>query len=153
MIENYDENGMPILKIGGHFLRTGIKNLDEVWKKELDKQEIEWSKENTLDYLKMLNLPVEYEDLQFVRGYSCVYSLTESEIPYVTNAITKDMEVDSNFVLVGGMSGVGAKGSLAYGVIASNVLLGKIGTSMMYKKAEQALGTERLIQDMRNINE
>lgn len=152
MIENYHENGIPILKVGGHFLRTEIKNLDEVWKKELDKQEIEWSKENTLGYLRMLNLPVQYEDLQFVRGYSCVYSLTESEIPYVTNIITKDMDVDSNFVLLGGMSGVGAKGSLAYGLIASNLLLNKTDTSAMYQKTLQALGTDRLLRDFNNLN-
>jgi len=153
MIENYDENGMPILKVGGHFLRTDIKNLDEVWEKELDKQEIEWGKENTVDYLRMLNLPVQYEDLQFVRGYSCVYSLTESEIPYVTNAITNEMKIDSNFILVGGMSGIGAKGSLAYGLIASNLLLGKDDTSPMYQKAKQALGTDRLIKDLSNLKD
>ena len=152
MIENYDENGIPILKVGGHFLRTEIQNLDEVWKKELDKQEIEWSKENTLSYLRMLNLPVQYEDLQFVRGYSCVYSLTESEIPYVTNIIMEDMDVDSNFVLLGGMSGVGAKGALMYGLMASNLLLNKTDTSAIYQKTLQNLGTERLLKDFNNLN-
>jgi hypothetical protein len=153
MIENYDKEGLPILKIGGHFLRSDIENLDKVWEKELSQEEIDWSKTNTLKYLNMLNLPVEYSDLEFVRGYSCVYSLTKSEIPYVTNIITNDMEVDSNFVLVGGMSGVGAKGSLAYGVVASNLLLGRTDTSVMYQKAAQALGTDRLIHDLRNLNE
>lgn len=153
MIENYDENGTPVLKVGGHFLRTEINNLDEVWEKDLDKQEIEWSKENTMDYLSMLNLPVQFEDLQFVSGYSCVYSLTESEIPYVTNAITNEMEIDSNFILIGGMSGIGAKGSLAYGLIASNLLLGKTESSAMYQKTKQELGTERLINDLSNLKE
>ena len=109
MIENYDESGVPVLKVGGHFLRTDIKNLDEVWEEELDMQEIKWSKENTLDYLRMLNLSVKDEDLQFVGGYSCVYSLTESEVPYVTYHVTKNREVDSTIVLVGGMSGVGVE--------------------------------------------
>ena len=35
MIEKYDEKESPFLKIGGHFLRTDIKNLDEVWAMEL----------------------------------------------------------------------------------------------------------------------
>ncbi len=152
MIENYDENGVPILKVGGHFLRTDIHDLDEVWKQELDMQEIEWSKENTLNYLRMLDLPVQDEDLQFIRGYSCVYSLTESEIPYVTNTITNNMEVDSTFVLVGGMSGVGAKGSLAYGFIASNLLLNKTDSSAMYQKTLHDLSTGRLLRDLNNLN-
>ena len=143
MIENYDEKGMPILKVGGHFLRTDIEDLDEVWHQELDQQEIEWSKENTLGYLKMLDLPLRYEDLRYVRGYSCVYSLTASEVPYVTHVITKDMDVDSSFVLLGGMSGIGAKGSLAYGAIASNLLLNKTDTSAMYQRTVAALGTDR----------
>lgn len=151
MIENYDENDIPILKVGGHFLRTDIQNLDEVWEIELDKQEIEWSKQNTLDYLRMLTIPVQYEDLQFVRGYSCVYSLTESEIPYVTHAITEKGEWDTNFVLVGGMSGIGAKGSLTYGVIASNLLRGKTETDKIYQDTEQALGTERLMKDLNQL--
>jgi hypothetical protein len=151
MIENYDDNGMPILKVGGHFLRTTISDLNEVWKMELDEQEIEWSKTNTLEYLRMLNLPIQDEDLQFVRGYSCVYSLTDSEIPYVTNAVSSEMEIDPNFILVGGMSGIGAKGALSYGLMASNLLLGKNDTSLVYQKAMQALGTDRLLEDLSNL--
>jgi len=152
MIERYDDEGMPILKVGGHFLRTDIDNLDAVWEKELEQQEIAWSKENTLRYLRMLNLPVQEEDLQFISGYSCVYSLTESEIPYVANIISEDGEVDPDFVIVGGMSGVGAKGSLAYGLIASNLLLQKTDSSAMYQKAVQALGTGRLSREVNDLN-
>jgi glycine/D-amino acid oxidase-like deaminating enzyme len=35
MIEKYDEDGIPLLKVGGHFLRTDIDDLDAVWAKEL----------------------------------------------------------------------------------------------------------------------
>jgi glycine/D-amino acid oxidase-like deaminating enzyme len=153
MIENYDKDGLPILKVGGHFLRTDIRNLDKVWEKELSQKEIDWSKTNTLRYLKMLNLIVEYSDLDFIRGYSCVYSLTKSEIPYVTNIIKQNKEVDPNFVLVGGMSGVGAKGSLTYGLIAANLLLNKDDTSAIYQKTKLALGIERLEQDLSALNE
>jgi glycine/D-amino acid oxidase-like deaminating enzyme len=65
MIEKYDENERPLLKAGGHFLRTEIEDLDKVWEKELTEQEILWSKKYTADYLAKLDLPVEMSDLFF----------------------------------------------------------------------------------------
>lgn len=152
MIENYYTNGHPILKVGGHFLRTEIDDLDSVWAKALTQDEINWSKSNTIRYLNMLDLPVEIEDLEFVQGYSCVYSLTESEVPYVTHIMDESNEIDKNIVLVGGMSGVGAKGSLAYGLVASNLLLNKDDSSIMYQKTKAALGIERLEKDIKALN-
>ena len=150
MIEKQDDQGMPIIKVGGHFLRTDIEDLNTVWQKELSLQEIEWSKENTINYLGSLNLPITKTDLEFYSGYSCVYSLTESETPYVTKVI-HDSEVDSNFVLVGGMSGIGAKGSLTYGLIAANLLLEKKDTSAIYQKTKEALGSDRLLKDLSDL--
>tara|TARA_R110002073_G_scaffold335859_1_gene529260 strand:- start:4949 stop:6307 length:1359 start_codon:yes stop_codon:yes gene_type:complete len=152
MIEKYDESNRPLLKVGGHFLRTEIEDLDSVWKKELTEQEILWSIKNTADYLTKLDLPIELADLEFIKGYSCVYSLTESEIPYVSQAINHSKEVDSSFMLIGGMSGVGAKGSLAYGLIAADLVLGNDNKSFMYQKAKSALGSQRLIEDIQNID-
>ncbi len=152
MIEKYDENERPLLKVGGHFLRTEIEDLDEVWEKELTEQEILWSKKYTADYLTKLDLPLTLSDLEYDRGYSCVYSLTESEIPYVCHSIRNNTEVDSSFVLIGGMSGVGAKGSLAYGLIAANLILGNDNNSLMYQKAKSALGSARLIKDIQNLD-
>ncbi|MFC4721686.1 NAD(P)/FAD-dependent oxidoreductase [Geojedonia litorea] len=152
MIEAFDEEDRPLLKIGGHFLRTAINDLHTVWEKELTEQEILWSKENTADYLLKLDLPLTVADLAFVKGYSCVYSLTESEIPYVSHAIKNNKEIDSSFVLVGGMSGIGAKGSLAYGLIAADLVLGNKNESFMYQKAKSALGSRRLINDIHNID-
>jgi len=152
MIEKYDNNQRPILKVGGHFLRTDIKELDEVWAMELTAQEIQWSKENTADYLSKLDLPIEFSDLEFERGYSCVYSLTGSEVPYVSHVIINNKEVDSSLVLIGGMSGIGAKASLAYGLMAADLACGKDNTSYMYQKAKSALGSQRLIQDIHNID-
>jgi hypothetical protein len=83
-----------------------------------------------------------------VRGYSCVYSLTSSEIPYVTNILDNATTVDSSFVLIGGMSGVGAKGSLTYGLLAADLLLNKTDNSAMYQKTKAALGVERLKKDL-----
>ncbi len=152
MIEEYDEKDSPLLKVGGHFLRTDIDNLDNVWAMELTAPEIQWSKKNTANYLALLNLPIEISDLKFVRGYSCVYSLTSSEIPYVTNALENGAKVDSSFVLIGGMSGVGAKGSLTYGLIAADLLLDNKNDSYMYQKAKSAIGSQRLMKDVQNID-
>lgn len=152
MIEEYDEKDNPLLKVGGHFLRTDIEDLDKVWSMDLTTQEIKWSKENTADYLVKLDLPVKFSDLEYVRGYSCVYSLTPSEIPYVSHALKNETEIDSSFVLIGGMSGVGAKGSLAYGLVAADLILGKRNDSSMYQKTKSALGAERLIKDIQHID-
>jgi len=152
MIEKYDKKQRPIFKVGAHFLRTEIEDLDKVWEKELTAQEILWSKKKTADYLNKLDLSIELSDLEYDRGYSCVYSLTESEVPYVTNIIKNKAEVDSSFVLVGGMSGIGAKGSLAYGLFAADLILGHKNDSAMYQKTKSALGTERLLGDLENID-
>ena len=152
MIENYDEDGQPVLKVGGHFLRTEIEDLDAIWEKALTQDEIHWSKTNTIRYLKLLDFPVEIDHLEFVRGYSCVYSLTDSEVPYVTNIVDQNNEIDQNMVLVGGMSGIGAKGSMAYGLIASNLLLRKDDTTRMYQKTKEALGVHRLMEDLNTLN-
>lgn len=152
MIEKFDSDQRPLLKVGGHFLRTEIKDLDKVWEMELTEQEIQWSKDNTADYLTKLNLPLTASDLEFANGYSCVYSLTESEIPYVSQLLNNGTDIDSSFVLVGGMSGIGAKGSLAYGLIAADLLIGNRNESLMYQKAKLALGSERLRKDIQNID-
>jgi len=151
LIETYSTDGIPILKVAGHLLRTEIDNLDEVWKKELDQSEIHWSKENTLNYLKMINLPIDFSDLEYVRGYSCVYSLSKSEVPYVTNIFKEDNEMDPNFVLIGGMSGAGAKASLGYGFIATNLIMNKEDHSAIYQKTKLALGQQRLLDDIKSL--
>lgn len=152
MIEKFDSDQRPLLKVGGHFLRTEIKELDEVWAMQLTEQEIQWSKENTVDYLDKLDLPIKSSDLEFDKGYSCVYSLTESEIPYVTHGFKNITDIDSSFVLVGGMSGIGAKGSLAYGLFAADLILDNKNDSFMYQKAKSALGSQRLMEDIQNID-
>ncbi|TPV31173.1 FAD-dependent oxidoreductase [Paucihalobacter ruber] len=151
MIEKFDSNQRPLLKVGGHFLRTEIKELDEVWAMQLTEQEIQWSKENTADYLDKLDLPIKSSDLEFDKGYSCVYSLTKSEIPYVTHGLKNITDIDSSFVLVGGMSGIGAKGSLAYGLFAADLILDNKNDSFMYQKAKTALGFQRLMEDIQDI--
>ena len=64
--------------------------------------------------------------------------MTKTEIPYVTN-ILNESKIDQSFVLAGGMSGIGAKGSLTYGLIAANLLLNKKDTSAFLYKSESFL--------------
>ncbi len=139
MVEKRDERGHPLIKVGGHFLRNEISDLDEVWTKELTKDEIDWAKKSTLDYFEFLNIPLNYKQLRFQQGYSCVYSLTETEVPIVSNLPSADKSPDQNAVMLGGMSGVGAKGSLTYGLLATDLLLGREEKEFMYKKVKKAL--------------
>ncbi|MEP3209399.1 MAG: FAD-dependent oxidoreductase [Maribacter sp.] len=144
MIENCDPQGNPTLKAGGHFQRSYIPNLDAVWQQELCTEEINWAKEKIRDYLAFLNLPVGFDQLNTVDTYSCVYSLTATEVPYVTPAFKHDKSKDENLVVIAGMSGIGAKGALCYGRIAANLLTGKKQEDHFYKTAVSKLGYERL---------
>ena len=147
MIERYTERGTPIIKIGGHSRRTDIQDLDAVWQQSLSDEEIEWSYEMLLHHLALLDVGFTRDNLLLNDGYSCVYSLTESEVPYVTNALLPDGSPDPDLVVVGGMSGVGAKGSLGYGVIAADLLLGRTEQDHVYLAAREAFGFERMKRD------
>ena len=148
MIEELDEEQNPIFKIGGHFQRSAIANLDEIWKKPLTEKEQIWSKDNLLTYFQLLNLPIQDADLVNTDGYSCVYSLTSTEVPYVTYIPMQNKQPNLNFVVLGGLSGVGAKGAMTYGLIAANLLLDKKESSSMYQEVSNRLGFERLLADM-----
>ena len=121
MIEYYEE-GLPVIKIEGHFQRTNIENLDEVWKIGLTQKELDWSVNSTIDYMKLLDLPIGKEDLEIVDGYSCVYSLTDSEVPRVTPIKSQDNTPNHNFEVMGGLSGVGTKGAMTYGLLAADAI-------------------------------
>lgn len=134
MIERF-ENGVPIIKAGGHFKREEIKDLDLVWEQQGEQSEVASIKKSLLQYFEMINSPMEDEDLSLYDTYSCVYSLTPNEVPIVDF-------LEKNLVVVGGMSGVGAKGSLTYGKIAANKLLGNEESSFIYKKTEASLSLD-----------
>jgi len=148
MLEGRTPQGSPVIKIGGHFQRSDISDLDSVWQEELTEAEIQWSRESTARHLSLLDLEIGEADLRYVQGYSCVYSLTATEFPYVTHVRNDLGEPDPNLVVVAGLSGVGAKGALAYGLIAANLLLGKDEPDPMYQKAKAAFGYERLLSDL-----
>lgn len=150
MIEYYDENNYPVIKIGGHFQRTSIDNLDEIWNEELKPSEIDWSRNSLGRYFELLNLAVNLEDLELIDGYSCVYSLTKNEVPFVTPIIDQDGSPNHDLIVLGGMSGVGAKGSMTYGLIAANLLNQKTSRDSMYMAVEKAIGFERLLEDLKD---
>jgi len=148
MLEGRTPQGSPVIKIGGHFQRSDISDLDSVWQEALAEAEIQWSRESTARHLSLLDLEIGEQDLNYLSGYSCVYSLTETEVPYVTHVRGGLGEPDPNLVVIAGLSGVGAKGALAYGLIAANLLLGEDDPHPMYQKAKTAFGYQRLVSDL-----
>ena len=77
-----------------------------------------------------------------------VYSLTKTEVPYVCPIIGDEDLPDKKFLAMGGFSGGGAKGSMAYGAIAANILLEKTETDSLYQVTQKALGYERLLENV-----
>jgi len=147
MIERFTEHGTPIIKIGGHFQRSDIQDLDSIWQQSLSDVEIDWARVSLLRHLSLLGIGLTGDHLRLDSGYSCVYSLTESEVPYVTNAPMSDGRADPDLIVIGGLSGVGAKGSLAYGAIAADLLLDRSETDADYLAAREAFGFERMRRD------
>jgi glycine/D-amino acid oxidase-like deaminating enzyme len=138
MIDSTADDGSPIFKTGGHALYHNIESIDECWGIKPSAENIEWSGEEMYQYLKALNIPLEKRDIEYVHGHSCVYSLTALKIPVVTSVKSK---IDNSFIAIGGMNGVGAKGSLCYGLIAANTLLNKQDDDPMYVKTKDALNS------------
>jgi len=152
MIEEIDEDNNPIIKIGGHFQRSDISNLDEVWKKSISDTEIQWSLQNTLTHLNQLNIKIAPTDLEFVKGYSCVYSLTKNEIPIISNLIDREGNKINSAILMGGLSGVGGKGSLGYGKLAADLFFNRTEDIAVYKTILEKMGISRLKEELSNLH-
>lgn len=149
MIEYFDDEGVPIFKIGGHFQRSEIQDLDKVWEEELSQEEITFGYNNTLKYLGINNVPIDSTDLQFIHGYSCVYSLTQTEVPYVSYIPNEEGQNREDFVALCGLSGVGAKGAMTYGLMAAKLVqeLPEKKDSMLIQVMER-MGYDRLVKDI-----
>ena len=147
MIEKRNSDGSPLIKIGGHFQRSDIQDLNKVWEKPITQKEKAWSKDNTLNYFKLLNLPLASDDLELTDGYSCVYSITKTEVPYVTPIIGVDENPNKDFLVLGGFSGGGAKGTMAYGAIAANIMLEKEEIDSLYQVTKEEIGYKRLLKN------
>lgn len=143
MIENYS-SGIPVIKVGGHLRRTHIDSLDEGWTLKAPPSEVDWAKKSTLEYLEMLGISLACEDLYLKDSYACVYSMTHSEVPFVTPLEHEKGLKQKSMVVIAGLSGVGAKGALAYGLLASDYLAGSTEGTRMYLKTAEALGPERI---------
>ena len=141
MIEAFDKHGSPTFKVGGHKIRRNIIDIDKVWKEKPRKKETKWAKKHFRKYLEMLEIYIDKKDIEYVESYNCIYSVTKSEIPFVTNVLDNNNAIDKRMVVVGGMSGVGAKGCLAYGMLAADLLLGVEESSTIYQKTKKELGT------------
>ena len=138
MIEQW-EKGMPIFKAGGHKIRYKIKDLDKVWGHVPRKKELKWIKKQFRKYFEMLNINLKKKDIECMGYYNCMYSMTPSEVPVVSHIYNRSGSLDKNIVVIGGMSGVGAKGCLGYGSIGANLLLDKREeASKIYKKSAKA---------------
>jgi len=148
MIDKKKKKGSPTFKLGGHELRGNIPDLDAVWRHEPRRKELKWNRKAFLKYLRMLEIPVRKKDLVLVNKYYCVYSVARTKIPYVTHVITKDKSIDKNMVVVGGMSGTGAKGCLTYGLLAADLLVNTGEKDDIYKKTKKALGVDRLQKEI-----
>lgn len=150
MIEKYDQDGSPIIKVGGHNRRFELKEI--AWNERMPESEIAWCRDHLLSYLTKLGLAFAKEDWDCLDTYSCIYTLSNNEVPYVTNLLHQNRSIDPNVVVIAGLSGIGAKGSLAYGKFAADLLTGKDDPAYMYQKCKSAMGTERLLSDLKKAN-
>ena len=140
MIDSY-ANGIPIIKIGGHFQRSEINDLSTIWQQELSTEEINWSIDRVHQYLTYLNLPIKRTALEVVDTYSCVYTLTKNEVPYISYSINQDGSTNKNLIIMAGLSGVGGKGSLMYGRMVADLI----------QQVKPAIGIEQLVHDKMGV--
>lgn len=147
MIEKWIDNE-PLIKVGGHFERTNFENLDTVWNQQLSTEEIDWAIKKCIRYFDILNLPIAERDLEYQSGYSCVYCLNKSEVPYVTPIPDKTLEAVNDMVMISGLSGIGAKGTMTYGLLAADLFTDRTEQDDMYLKTREALGYRRLLNDL-----
>lgn len=142
MVERIASDSSPIIKAGGHQIRKKILDLDKVWALPTPLKELKWIKRRLIKHLKSLEISLKKEELEVVDAYNCVYSVTSTNIPLVTHIKDKSGALDKNIIVIGGMSGIGAKGCLGYGVIGANLILGKAGAaSKIYRKAVREFGS------------
>jgi len=140
MIEKIEKNGSPIFKVGGHKMRRNIIDIDSVWGEQPRNKEIKWARKQFRKHTEMLEIYLKKKDIEYVDGYNCVYAVSKDEIPFVTHIFDQDGVLDKDIIVVSGMSGVGAKGCLGYGVLAADLMLGKGESNATYRKAAREFG-------------
>lgn len=141
MINETPAKGSPIFKAGGHQIRRNIIDIDAVWTSPPRKKEIKWIKKKFRKHMQMLEIFLKKTEIELVKTYNCVYSDTSTNIPLVTNIFNQHGSLDKNIVVVSGMSGVGAKGCLGYGLIGADLITGQqSSTKKIHRKAIRILG-------------
>ena len=142
MIEKLEEDGAPIIKAGFHKVRRNILDLDKVWTLAPRKKELKKIRKQFKKYFEMLEIFLKKKEIKLVDAYNCVYSETRTHVPLVTHIKNKYGSLDKDIVVIGGMSGVGAKGCLGYGTIGANLITGKQGeSSKIYRRALREFGS------------
>jgi len=141
LISDFKDNLSPIIKAGGHQKRRNIHNLDKIWDESPTKKEKKWIKKQFKKHLKMLEVHLSKKDIEEVNSYNCVYSVSKNETPIVSHIFNKYGALDSDIAFIGGMSGIGAKGCLCYGILAADLVLGKEKKpNKMYRKMTRTFG-------------
>jgi len=150
MIDRY-EDGNPVIKIGGHFQRSDIPDLATIWNQKLSDAEINWCKERIHQYLSYLDLPIDRSDIEVVDTYSCVYTLTQNEVPYISYAVRPNGDPNRQLIIMAGLSGVGGKGSLMYGNMAADLIQEVKPQTEMSQLVHKNMGANRLNEDIRAL--
>ncbi len=141
MITRDGDGASPIIKAGGHQRRRNIHDLRTVWYDDPQRKELKWIKKQFRKHLKMLEIHVSKKDIEEVDNYTCVYAETRTKRPIVSQIFNQYGVLDPHAVVCGGMSGIGAKGCLAYGALAADLILGTVQKpNKMYRKMTKAFG-------------
>lgn len=141
MISSEENGKSPIIKAGGHQQRQNIQNLEKIWNEAPTEKDKKWIQKQYLKHLKMLEIHLTKNDLEEVISYNCVYTETQSQTPIVSAIFNKNGALDRDIAVIGGMSGIGAKGCLCYGMLATDLMLGQESKpNKMYRKMEKTFG-------------
>ena len=136
------EGKSPIIKTGGHKILRNIHDLDKVWDEKPVRKDIKWARKKFKKHLEMLEIYISKKDIEEVKNYNCVYAESKNKTPLVTPIFDKYGSLDSNIIIITGMSGIGAKGCLCYGSLGADLILGKEEgkPNKMYKRLEKKFG-------------
>ncbi len=135
MISEQEEGVSPIFKAGGHQRRRNIHDLQKVWDEKPQKKDLKWIKKHFKKHLEMFEIYLSKKDIEEVSSCNCVYAETRTKIPIVSTIFNKYGRLDANIAVIAGMSGIGAKGCMCYGLLAADLLLGKEDKpSKMYRR-------------------
>ncbi len=146
-VEYFQDDGNPLLRVGSQ-QRSVVSNLDLVWQLNLSSAEQEEALANIFDYTKLLGMDVAATDFEYVDGRSSVYSMTKNAVPYVSQVPDESGAAIDGLVMLAGMSGVGAKDAMVYGLMAANLVLDRQDEEMRFNSLMARYGAERLKEDL-----